>query len=116
MLVEWDCAADAGLKEVRKTELNFTATEIRRSGDGRRLAVWSRGQNHKVTILDASTGAVLQVIKSPAELGGVALAEDGARLFAVSGGVRFVRLRTANRDVDERFAGLFFGVRLSQRQ
>ena len=38
------------------------------------------------------------------------------KMFAVSGGVRLVRLRTANRDVDERFAGLFFGVRLSQRQ
>lgn len=38
------------------------------------------------------------------------------KMLAVSGGVRFVRLRTANQDVDERFAGVFFGVRISPRQ
>jgi opacity protein-like surface antigen len=38
------------------------------------------------------------------------------RMIAVNGGVRFVRLRTGNEDVDERFAGIFFGVRVSPRQ
>lgn len=38
------------------------------------------------------------------------------RMIAVNGGVRFVRLRTGNQDVDERFAGIFFGVRVSPRQ
>jgi hypothetical protein len=37
------------------------------------------------------------------------------KMIAVNGGVRFVRLRTDNRDVDERFAGIFFGVRVSSR-
>jgi len=38
------------------------------------------------------------------------------KMIAVNGGVRFVRLRTGNQDVNERFAGVFFGVRLSPRQ
>ena len=38
------------------------------------------------------------------------------KMVAVNGGVRFVRLRTANEDVDERFAGIFFGLRISPRQ
>lgn len=38
------------------------------------------------------------------------------KMVAVNGGVRFVRLRTANQNVDERFAGIFFGLRISPRQ
>lgn len=38
------------------------------------------------------------------------------KMIAVSGGVRLVRLQTGNQHVDERFAGLFFGLRVSPRQ
>jgi hypothetical protein len=38
------------------------------------------------------------------------------KMMAVSLGVRFVRLRTADEDVNERFAGIFFGVRVNPRR
>ena len=38
------------------------------------------------------------------------------KMIAVNGGVRLVRMRTAERAVDERFAGVFFGVKVSPRQ
>lgn len=38
------------------------------------------------------------------------------KMFAANGGVRFVWLRTGNREVDEKFAGIFFGIRVSPRQ
>lgn len=38
------------------------------------------------------------------------------KMIAANGGVRLVRLRTGNQDVDETFAGIFLGVRVSPRQ